>query len=188
MFFRVRERKSEPGELARIRARLRGAQLDRALSEGADPSGSATLSARAQILTSHEHRDGLAAGIERMLESLDRSAPRMHLVPCRATLRANAAALRQIARTLREPGPVYAPGVARMDALVGDGTGVAYTGEPGELALELRDAQAALAGAWTRKPLRRGGRVRVRGGTPPARYDDALALQRAWLSHRHESA
>jgi hypothetical protein len=186
-----RDRTTDAGRLALVQARARGAALDRALLDGADPRGSAALRSRAALLTSRSHRDSLAGGIERMLDALDRPAPQMRVIPQPAALRANEQPLRRIADTLRGSAPVYAPGVALVGALVTDGLGPAHAGDADALAHALEDAQGALAGRApvSVAPLLAPRRSRVRGGTPATRASEALALSSdPAVYRRHEAA
>jgi hypothetical protein len=142
------------------------------------------------MLTSPAHRDCVARGIERMLDSLDRRAPHMRMLPRRAALRANETTLQTIATTLRGSAPVYAPGVALVTSLLSDGMGLAYRGDAAALAGTLEDARAALAGngpLLELAPARPRGRVL--GGTPATRLSETLAMHQRPLTHRrHESA
>src|SRR2546427_721515 len=66
---RAVERALHPPRSARLAARVFGDRLDRALSDGADPTTSATLAARAAVLTSSATRAELADGLDVILAS-----------------------------------------------------------------------------------------------------------------------
>ncbi len=136
-----------PGRLVRAAAWLRSSKLDRALSEGSDPTASVQLAARAAQLTARPTRDQVAAGLERMALTVDDPPGRLRIRPARQAAVLNRSALLDLAQVLRGSGPVYAGGVARARLLVIDGTGPAYTDRRGEaLALALELAATALAG------------------------------------------
>ncbi len=130
---------------ARLTARIRGRGLDRALIEGADPSASPQLTARVALLTSRRSRDGLAEGLERLLEGA--RGPRRRwwaLSRCDALLD-NASEIRALAGVLRSRTPVYASGVAAVRELLGDSASPAYSGGGHELAQRLAAVRTALA-------------------------------------------
>jgi len=137
-----------PSPAARFAALTRGATLDRALIMGADPSASPSLAARAQRLTSRRSRSDLAGGVQRALDSPAETGRHSRVRPAAAAIRACRAQLRAVADLLAGDTPVYAPGVARVRALLRDGTGPLYTDRCGEaLDAALRAVRAALAGA-----------------------------------------
>lgn len=137
-----------PSRVARLVALTRGATLDRALILGADPSASPSLAARARRLTSRRYRTGLAGGVRRALDSPDGTRLPSRVRPGAAARRARRAQLRAVADLLAGDTPVYAPGVARVRALLRDGAGPLYTDRCGEaLDAALRAVRAALAGA-----------------------------------------
>lgn len=151
------ERGFAPGLGARIAARVRGRQIDRALIEGADPARSARLAARAARLTERGSRVAVAEGLERWL---DGCAGRGHLTvtPNRRAIDVNRAELSELVAMLRAPVPVYARGVAMVRRLLSDGTGVAYCDRDGvALRSALRDARLAIDGcrraAAARQPV-----------------------------------
>jgi hypothetical protein len=135
----------EPGLTARLAARLRGHALDRALIEGADPAATEQLAARAARLTSTSMRREVARGLDRL--ALDgREAPkRWQVRPFKRAAAANAPELHALAARLREPGPLYARGIAMLSGLLTEGTGPAYTDSRGDLlARRLHDARVAM--------------------------------------------
>lgn len=137
-----------PSPAARLAALTRGATLDRALILGADPSASPSLAARARRLTSRRYRSGLAEGVQRALESAEGTGRPSRVRPAAAAMRACRAQLRAVADLLAGDTPVYAPGVARVRALLRDGAGPLYTDRCGEaLDAALGAVRAALAGA-----------------------------------------
>jgi hypothetical protein len=137
----------EPGLTARLAARLRGHALDRALIEGADPAATEQLAARAAMLTSTAMRRELASGLDRL--ALDDRAPRRRwqVLPAGRAAAVNAPELHALAGRLREPGPLYARGIAILSRLLTEGTGPAYSDRRGDLlAQRLRDARVAMGG------------------------------------------
>jgi hypothetical protein len=144
---RAVERALRPPWHARIAARVLGDRLDRALMEGADPTTSATLAARAAILSSPATRAALADGLDVITASAQAPPSRLRALPRHAALLANASLLRELASVLRGPAPLYVRGIAMVQRLLTDGTGPMYTSRDG-IALEraLRKARAAISG------------------------------------------
>jgi hypothetical protein len=144
-FDRFAECRFDPGWPARAAARLRGHALDRALIEGADPAATEQLAARAARLTSAPMRREVARGLDRLALG-EREAPRRWQVrPFTNAAAANAPELRALAARLREPGPLYARGIAMLSRLLTEGTGPAYSDRRGDLlAQRLRDARVAM--------------------------------------------
>jgi len=137
------------GTLARILATLRGWQLDRELSDGADPRSSALLTARAAQLTRRDTRDALAGRLEGALRASRRSPamPTAAIQPPRIEVEAALALLTQAAAMLRTDGPIYCQGVARLRLLLSDGASpLYYASEPGELSKEAEAIVMALGG------------------------------------------
>ncbi len=110
----------------RMLARLRGNALDRALSSGADPAGSAQLAARASQLAARPAREELANSIERLVDLACAPPRRLPVQLNKAAIRGNAEAMRDIAAHLHGPAPVYARGVATLQRLLTDGTGPVF--------------------------------------------------------------
>jgi len=134
-----------PPRSARVAARVLAGRLDRALIDGADPSTSPLLAARAAMLTSRSTRSELADGLDVLLASAQRPPSRARALPRHASVLANAALLRELAAVLRGPAPLYAQGIARVRRLLTDGTGPMYAGRDGTaLERELRGARAAV--------------------------------------------
>jgi hypothetical protein len=142
---RVAGRTLGPGPVARIAATARSGALDRALIAGADPASSRRLAARAARLTSPRHRRLLAEGLERLLQAAHGPQRRWWAVAERGHLLDNAEEIGSLAAVLRSDTPLYAPGIARLAQLLGDGDGPAYHGGAGMLARRLREARAAMA-------------------------------------------
>ena len=137
----------------RWRARLRRAELDRSLAEGADPLTSPELRWRAQQLVSDRSRRRLATEIERAVEAAKTrpwlggsaaSPNRAEIWRCRELLQA-------LANDLREAEPVALRGVALTAQLLHDGCSPLYApyayapGPEGELEVEVRRARTALS-------------------------------------------
>ena len=137
----------EPTLLTRLRARLGRLALDHALAEGADPSSSPLLAARAAQLVSPTARRRLAAALERLVLAGDRPAAQWGAVPRRQAMDTNRQRLLDLAATLRRGGLLYARGIAILELVLIDGTGPAYSDARGEgLARQLELAGASLGG------------------------------------------
>ncbi|MGH2895362.1 MAG: hypothetical protein ACRDPM_19145, partial [Solirubrobacteraceae bacterium] len=102
----------EPTLITRLRARTRRLELDHALAEGADPSSSPVLAARAAQLVSRSNRHRLAVALERLALTAEASHGLFHAMPRRQSMRANRAELLGLAQTLRRGELLYARGVA----------------------------------------------------------------------------
>ncbi|HET7049502.1 MAG TPA: hypothetical protein VFI54_14660 [Solirubrobacteraceae bacterium] len=135
----------EPGLTARLAARLRGHALDRALIEGADPAATEQLAARAARLTSTSMRREVARGLDRLARDGREAPKRWQVRPFKRAAAANAPELHALAARLREPGPLYARGIAMLSRLLTEGTGPAYADSRGDLlAQRLHDAREAM--------------------------------------------
>ncbi len=135
----------EPGLPARLAARVRGHALDQALIEGADPAATALLAARAARLTSVAMRREVARGLDRLALDGRETPGRWQERPFKRAATVNAPELHALAQRLREPGPLYARGIAMLARLLTEGTGPAYSDRRGELlAARLRDARVAM--------------------------------------------
>jgi hypothetical protein len=143
---RAVERALRPPWHARVGARVLSDRLDRALMDGADPTTSATLAARAAMLSSPATRAELADGLDVIIASAQAPPSRLRALPRHAALLANASLLRDLASVLRGPAPLYVRGIAMVQRLLTDGTGPMYTSRDG-IALEraLREARAAVS-------------------------------------------
>jgi hypothetical protein len=151
---------TRPGPFARLAATARAGDLDRALCEGADPSSSRPLAARAATLTSARHRASLADGIERWLHAVDRPVSRRRVLPARDATASNAPGLRDLVARLRSPESPSARAVALAERLVRDGTASpAYTGDRAALRHSIGEANAAFA-----RPVRVGASYRLPNG------------------------
>ena len=143
---RAVQRTLRPPWSARLGARVFGDHLDRALIDGGDPTTSATLAARAAMLTSPATRAELADGLDVILASAQSPPSRLRALPRHAALLANASLLRELASVLRGPAPLYARGIAMVQRLLTDGTSPMYTSRDGvALELALRKARAAVS-------------------------------------------
>jgi hypothetical protein len=135
----------EPGVTARLAARVRRDALDRALIEGADPAATGQLAARVARLTSRSMRREVASGLDDLALDGPGAGGRWRVRPSRAAAAANAPELHALAARLREPGPLYARGIAMLSRLLTEGTGPAYNDSRGDLlAKRLRDARVAM--------------------------------------------
>ncbi|HEX3689449.1 MAG TPA: hypothetical protein VHV28_07120 [Solirubrobacteraceae bacterium] len=137
----------EPTMLTRLRARGRRLSLDHALAEGADPTSSPLLAARAAQLVGQASRRRLASALEHLALSTGGQPTPFATVPRHRALQANRFALLDLAGTLRRGGLLYARGIAILELVLIDGTGPAYTDPRGEgLARQLELAGASLGG------------------------------------------
>jgi hypothetical protein len=128
-----------PSLATRLLARVRAASLDRRLAAGADSSRSALLAARAAQLGRRRTRLALARDIEAVVLACEGHVSRFGVLPARVAIRANRAALLDLATTLRDPQAVYVRGIAAARVMLSDGSGPVYTDRHGEpLAAELR--------------------------------------------------
>jgi hypothetical protein len=137
-----------PPRLIAAWARVRARGLDQRLAEGADPSSSPVLAARAAQLSTPSTRSRIAAGLERMALIRERpGAARFAVTPVRSAIAPNRECLLEVAATLRSSRPVYAGGIAGARLILIDGTGPAFTDPRGEgLAAQLELAQRQLRG------------------------------------------
>lgn len=137
----------EPTWFTRLLARGRRLGLDRALADGADPTASPLLAARAAQLVRPANRHRLASALEHLALAAEGQRTRMRVVPRRRTLEANRVTLLDLAATLRKGGLLYARGIAILELVLIDGTGPTYTDPRGEgLAQQLELAGANLGG------------------------------------------
>jgi hypothetical protein len=127
-------------------ARLRASQLDRRLGTGEPPERSALLAVRARWLVRPVACMELARTLQRVLALA--AGPSRATAPVRVSrrrVRAAAPELHGLVDRLQAGGPVSAYGVARLRALLADGSGPVYhRGCPDDLAARLRDVRAAL--------------------------------------------
>lgn len=136
-----------PGLATRVAARVRRLELDRALADGADPTASPLLAARAGQLVTAASRYRVAGGLERVALTVDADPGRFRTPPHRDAVRANRAEMLRLAATLRHDGPLYARAIACLELILIDGTGPAYTDPRGEgLARQLQLAADSLTG------------------------------------------
>jgi len=122
---------------ARLRARVRAAELDAELADGADPWGSAPLLLRAQRIGSLEERRAIAAGLRALVELAERRRPASpYLVIRSAAVLDDREALLALADRLDHPAPVDVAIVARLRRLVADPASPVYAdgGDAEELA------------------------------------------------------
>lgn len=198
----IRRPPREPGWPSRTVARVRWFSLDGRLAAGEDPAGSPLLAAQAARLTEPRHRELLAAALGGLL--LDaRDRPRISRVPTdRSALLRNEGALRDLARRVDSREPLYARGLARLERMLSDATGPAFSGG-GELAAEIERVHDELSGLHTDPPaagaqrgrsVRRLARVRrvpgpARAGDPAGFAGNSFALpDGSWFHGRREAA
>jgi hypothetical protein len=143
-YLRGTRRAIRPGRLARLVGRLQAGSLDRQLINGADPSNSPKLAARAAGLTTPHTRALIAGGLERLLEVAQSPSRRWSAVGRGEPLLANAEEICELAELLRGSAPLQARGVAIVNRFLTDGTGPAYHGGHEEIASQLREARLAM--------------------------------------------
>jgi hypothetical protein len=138
-----------PGLLPLIWAGLRRWNLDRRLTEGADPCASSALTRRAIRLTRRRSRDRLAENVDRVLIAVERPAAGLSsAVPVDASeVAAATPRLIEVREILRSTDPIYARGVAMLKRLLRDGGGSLYAPHRrGALNAELELVIGALEG------------------------------------------
>jgi hypothetical protein len=123
----------------RLKAQLRAAALDRALAAGTSPESSAALAVHAEHLHDGAQRSLLARSLRRVgAASEDPSFHHPHAPLDRQAVRRARAELDALAARLASSEPLDVRGVARIRALLADGTGPLYgRHEPGRLRREL---------------------------------------------------
>ncbi len=138
----------DAGILTKLRARLQGRSLDRALGAGADPASSAVLARRAAWLTSTRNRRVLARALRRALElPIGRGGPSPAVSPHQGELAAVRLPLAGAAALLESDEPVYSRGVAKLQLLLTEGDSPLYSPRrAGELRREMDSILAALDG------------------------------------------
>ncbi len=134
-----------PSRGTRLAARLHATRLDRELIEGADPSSSPQLAARAVQLTARPMRAAIADGLQQLLEAANGCGGRSQVPVASGAISANGAELADLADLVRSDAALYAQGLAILHELVADGTGPAYPpGGAEALARTLAEARAEL--------------------------------------------
>ena len=115
---------------ARVRARLRAPWLDRQLAMGAPTWCTPVHAARALQLTSDRSRRSLARSLARLVRDAEQrpvgpfgGGP---VPPCRIQVHNARPLLLALSAQLRAGEPVEAAGIARLRALLCDGTGPCY--------------------------------------------------------------
>jgi hypothetical protein len=139
----------DPSRLPRtVRARLRASSLDRRLAVGTPPWESPLLAARALQLTCERRRRSLARSLERLADRAEQAPSRgfSTVVPvARSQVREASSTISSLAARMRDGRPLDARGVARLLALLCDGSGPLFVyGPPGALDEALKDAYRGL--------------------------------------------
>ena len=129
----------------RLRARLRVAELDAALASGASPESDVALALHAARLCRPAQRRLLARSLARAESAAAAPVPTRRAVPvCRPAIHRARAELQAVVQRLAA-GPVDVRGVARIRALLADGTGPLYRESTTDrLRTELRAALATM--------------------------------------------
>jgi hypothetical protein len=140
-------REFHPSIPTRLWARVRGGSLDRALTDGADPVGSAALAQRSVWLTSRRNRRAVARAIRRLLELNGSSGASAAVQPHRGELAAARLPLARVAAMLETEEPIYSRGMARLQLLLTRGGSPLYDPQRhGELLHEVEETLTALEG------------------------------------------
>lgn len=116
----------------RLLVRARASALDHALAAGASPESSIPLAVHAGRLCEPAQRHLLARSLTRIVAASDAPVQRGAAPVCRPAVRQARAELAAVAGRLDGCGPVNVHGVARVRALLGDGTGPLYQCGPPE--------------------------------------------------------
>jgi hypothetical protein len=109
--------------MLRLRTWWNSPELDSALADGIDPTGSDELRARAEQLARPRQRAQLAAAIERLVAIAERPPERLFSAPPlfrRDQVRANRSLLLSLAERLNGEGPHALKGVAMTSVLLND--------------------------------------------------------------------
>jgi hypothetical protein len=129
----------------RIRTRFGRGALDKALATGADPSGGAELTVRAEQLSSPAERARIANALVEALGDARRGEPMtLRLRPQREVVRDAADDILALVLRLRDDRPVGIAGVAAAARLVDDRRGPIYRHDAGDLRDAIRSARSAL--------------------------------------------
>ena len=140
-----------PGLAVRIRTRFGRAELDEALTTGADPGGSDELALRAEQLSSPAERSRIANTLVEALGDARRGEPMtLRPRPQREVVRDSADDILALVLRLRDDRPVGIAGVAAAARLVDDRRSAMYRDDAGDLHDAIRSAQSALDA--TREP------------------------------------
>ena len=127
--------------IAWLCARVCAPSLDSQLAAGSVPWRSRVHAARALQLTSDRHRRAIARSLERLVEAAEQPGGPLKgsvVAPCREQVRAALPLILTIASRLRDPAPVDARAIARLRALLSDGTGPCYSrADPDALSVAL---------------------------------------------------
>jgi hypothetical protein len=134
-----------PSRFTRLAAAARASHLDALLARGADPSSSAQLAARAEMLSAPRARTVIADQLDRLAraDTTDQGG-RWGVRPNRNAIIANTDAMLTLSALLRETAPIYVRGTAILSELLRDGTGPLYRGDSSALATRLHAALAAV--------------------------------------------
>jgi len=160
----------DPGLALRAIARLRWFSLDARLAAGEDPSRSPLLAAQAARLTDPRRRELLAAALGGLLLAAEQGPRASRITPSHSALLSNEAAARRLARRVDSTETLYARGLARLERLITDSTGPAWSGGAAELAAELERIEMELSGrAMQEWPLRPAAGARPRSARRLAR-------------------
>ncbi|HLI60933.1 MAG TPA: hypothetical protein VKV21_14825 [Solirubrobacteraceae bacterium] len=113
-----------------VSAWLRRGRLDQELATGIPSWESPRHAARALQLTRRSHRTALAQGLNRVLQEVRRTTPRMRrmscVMPCRGAVLRCAPLLEELADVLAGDLPLDPMRVARLHILIRDGAGPFY--------------------------------------------------------------
>jgi hypothetical protein len=157
-------------------ALARATGLDASLADGADPSASAAVAARASVLGTARARAQLADALDALVTASAERGRAWAVRPHRGAIAANVGALRDLSALLRDPRPVYVRGIAMLNRLLRDGTGPVFLGDGARLAAALDDARRAMGSA---PAVQRGGAAGAKGcDERPSRRPQRQTLRR----------
>jgi hypothetical protein len=148
--------RKRPTLRARLRARWSAAELDEALTDGADPMASDELALRAAELVKPERRFELAESLERVVEQVAAGGPSPVPGPTilrREPIARNLSGLLALVDRLRAEGLHCLRGLAMADRLIRYGDSPLYMAlDPLQLRHRTQEALAALEPGWDGKP------------------------------------
>ncbi|HEY1650468.1 MAG TPA: hypothetical protein VGG09_01170 [Acidimicrobiales bacterium] len=134
----------------RLASRLRVSELDAALAAGTAPESSVSLALHAEHVSRPAQRHLLARSLRRISALSEAPATGRRSVPVnRVAVRHARHEIEAVADRLTSEGPVDVQGVARLRALLSDGSGPLYRPvEAGRLQRELVTVRSAMAPEW----------------------------------------
>jgi hypothetical protein len=151
--------RNRPTLRARLRTAWSAAELDEALTEGADPLANEELALRAAQLVEPAKRVKLARSLEVVVDQVAAGGPSPLPGPTilrRQPIARNRPGLRALARRLRGDGLHCLRGLAMADRLISFGDSPLYMAlDPLQLTHRIEEIQAALEPDWDGQPADR---------------------------------